>query len=280
MRLFEIKREDYDRKLTVEEFVQLGRTAYSNYFKLYKQPVFYRGFTHVLPILTTVDASGKERESQNTTNEYTWLLSTLASWQKFPKRSRSLVGSTSSDYASQHSRSNLPGILITPNNAKIGVCPMHDIWESFKKYQKESLTILNYELKEIFQGFKLVPGDGAANTYDIFIKALRLANSKLNELKKTNPKLLNKLFGSRNLPLFDKFIKDTTQTPFIILIDKILTPRHNGFKLVTTETLGSVTGVKEMWTSDRCLVISPEDRIVQEPLATYTGIRNKILSRK
>jgi len=274
MRLFEIKRKNYATELTVAQAIKLGRTVYSNYFKLYKDPVSFRGFSHKLPILTSVDASGEERQSANTTNEYTWLLSTLESWQQFPKRSRSLIGSSLASFAASHSFENLASILITPDGGKIGVCPRGDIWESFRDY--DNALDLNIEIQRLFSRFELRPKSA---TYDDFINKLKALNSALADFKKNNS--IEAMFPIADRgPIINAYVYDKSQQTYVEMLNKYLAPAYNRFRLVTTETLGSVGKLNEIWTSDRCLIISPEDRIKQNKLSTYKGIRATVLSRK
>lgn len=76
-----------------------------------------------------VDPRGKERFSSYAQhNYYNLFLSNAGSWEKYPKRNQSLVGSTKNNDASPFGEVFL---LFPEDGAKIGVCPMRDIWDSF-----------------------------------------------------------------------------------------------------------------------------------------------------
>jgi hypothetical protein len=68
--------------------------------------------------------SGK-RASENTYNHYTELMDSSPYWNDYPKRSKSLIGSTDYDYA--NSFGEVFG-LYPFNGVKIGICPDFDIW--------------------------------------------------------------------------------------------------------------------------------------------------------
>lgn len=89
---------------------------------------------------------GKLRRSKNTRNYYTLLMDNLTPWNVYPKRSRSIVCSTNIHKASGYG--NLY-VVLPYNNAKIGVCPSEDIWDSFEQSIKQNLNTFNRILQSL-----------------------------------------------------------------------------------------------------------------------------------
>lgn len=76
-----------------------------------------------------VNPKGKERFSLYASNNYYNLFfSNAKSWEKYPKRNESIVGSTNHADTTSYGESFL---LFPEDGAKIGICPMRDIWDSF-----------------------------------------------------------------------------------------------------------------------------------------------------
>lgn len=76
------------------------------------------------------DPSLIERASANTYNYYTILFSNLPNWKAYPKRSRSLICSTSYQKAKSYAAGNNPFLVMPFDGARIGICPTEDIWTS------------------------------------------------------------------------------------------------------------------------------------------------------
>lgn len=74
------------------------------------------------------DPSKKIRKSRNTQNYYTLLLDNLPSWEGYPKRSQSLICTSSYSKATRYGEVY---IVLPFNNSQIAICPYNDIWNSF-----------------------------------------------------------------------------------------------------------------------------------------------------
>ena len=67
------------------------------------------------------------RKSENTSNQYTALMSNSPYFKGWPKRDRSMICSTDIGYASDFGREYA---ILPFDNAKIGVCPSFDLWDT------------------------------------------------------------------------------------------------------------------------------------------------------
>ena len=95
-----------------------------------KSQSIYRGLgmqTDAFALL--VQPSKYERESANTANYYTLLIDNSPKWINYPKRSKSIVCSTSYDTARGYGMTTC--YVIPFRSANIGICSESDIWEFF-----------------------------------------------------------------------------------------------------------------------------------------------------
>jgi len=111
-----------------------------------KQGLF-RGHVSIRSDFGYVEPSKFNRKSANTDNHYTLWIDNSKQWSKFPKRSQSLICSSSLDgaYGTMDER-----YLVLPyDNSSIGLCPASDFWDSFKGYYT-TIADVNYELSELY----------------------------------------------------------------------------------------------------------------------------------
>ena len=253
--LKEYKHQIYDPKVkaTAGGLVGLVKSRYTNYVSMYPiDAPIYRGITGKEDYYI-VNPATSVRLSQNTSNEYTWLLSELPNWKQFPARTRSLICTTDYGHAKYYGNAY---VVVTPNRASIGVCPEPDIWGSFPLLESlfPSLATLNRAIQNVIMTvLKLNYSDQHSNE---FFSALKQANSLLSVPD------LNPFFGYNELS--DTLLQayqternkkaDLTFKDFLAIL---LDPYRNGFDLETTETIGDSLHDKtvEVWTQDVCILV-------------------------
>lgn len=76
-----------------------------------------------------IDPKKGTRKSANTPNYYTWIIDHDKKWKDYPKRSKSIICSTSERKVEAYGDKY---IVFPYDGSKIGVCPEDDIWDSFK----------------------------------------------------------------------------------------------------------------------------------------------------
>lgn len=172
------------------------------------------------------------RKSANTHNYYTLWVDGSTKWSKFPKRSYSLICSTSIGTAESYGETY---VVIPTIDTVIGVCPEDDFWDSFHT------TLKSYQLNdfmdfvhEIFLDQQITP----PTTYEGLLTALRTI--KLEHLPENRySRFLVALFKEHGA---------------LQAFDYILDPVHNGLKLSTWKTF-KFPSRREVWLSAPCVFI-------------------------
>jgi len=90
-------------------------------------PLWRGMFNHNAASIVHLRPGTGRRESENTTNQYTAIMSNSPYFKGWPKRDRSLVCSTDFSYAGDFGQ---PFAILPFNNAKIGVCSSYDLWQT------------------------------------------------------------------------------------------------------------------------------------------------------
>ena len=244
-------------KLSFEDLVDLIRSSYDVAFN--NEHHLYRGinndidYMYVNPKLVT-------RQSANARyNYYTELLDSFKSWQDYPKRSKSLICSTSVKVASGYTyTATYPYIVLPKNGAKLGVTPSHDLWWSFnwlKDIGINDLDDLNQELH-------------------VIIKAIFKVNDGLNivqRCKMIDKKLIDSLDKDTDLRLDDysalyRYFKDLNYDNLYDYLDHLMNSRLSGFKVTTIDKLDSFEFSlnehgHEIWTDSDCVLFKDDGTI-------------------
>ena len=176
-----------------------------------------------------------DRKSSNSFNYYTLWLDNDPDWAEYPKRSKSLICSSSFTIANSYGS---VVVVIPLTDCKIGICPEHDIWNGFGSLGNlDSITAwLNYRFKEKW------PGQENENiTYQQLIQ-------KLKEI------------SYENTPSFSSFESklkkySNAEEMFHALLD----PDKNDFKLTSWKQFNIFRDTnsygREVWLSAPCLLI-------------------------
>jgi len=174
---------------------------------------------------------GKLRRSRNTRNYYTLLMDNLTPWKAYPKRSRSIVCSTSKSKSSGYG--NLY-VVLPYNNAKIGICSTDDIWFSFEQNMRHNLNEFNRILQTI-----LSIGKKSLKDLDKNWKTL-LTNFKDSEayiqsgLYKLDIKAHSWSADALYKQIYDKIVNGQSYRQ---VFNTLLDPTQNGFQLKTPKDI-------------------------------------------
>lgn len=211
----------------------------------------YRGIKNSLSSFLYINPKQFNRESAHTFNIYTLLIDNSYYWRGYPKRSKSIVCSTSLEEADNYG--NPYAVLPLNKNANIGVCPTNDIWTSFKSMG--SLMLFNLEIIDV---------------YNNIIKTSKNDNKNKLDLKNLSYDTIIKMFdvfdkNKDNIKIYfnyNKFIYEwanTSNLKFIDYVNKHMNPRENKFfrnpykNLVTIDALQK--NPYEVWTDSECILI-------------------------
>jgi hypothetical protein len=186
-----------------------------------------------------------KRKSRYTTNHYTKLMDTLPSWKSYPKRSQSIICTTSPRRAKEFG----PSFYILPlNGAKIGVCPEYDLWESFKNALGEQtiggLQLFNMALTTF--GIRENLSEVYEKIFDII--AWQKQHKTVNSFMK--------------MPVF-KSIADNATTPADVkdIMNNMMGPKFNNFKLTTINDIPEKSYSHELWTDSPAYIIGLNSNI-------------------
>jgi hypothetical protein len=196
------------------------------------------------------DAKGsKPRKSAYTENYYTHIIDNHKGFKQYPKRSRSLIASTSIQKAMLYGDEVYR--IIPFDGAKIGICPDSDIWDSFevlKKYHIRNLDVFNKEFERLIYG-----------ALDSFASKMGTWPQIEKDAKKINKEFLGNLdldmsdFSDEEYLLWYP-IQNGKFKNLAELIEHAFDPSSNKFKLTTIENFKDVSN-REVWTDSKCLLV-------------------------
>ena len=191
----------------------------------------------------TDPTSGEPRVSRNIVNYFTLLIDNLPSWKKFPKRSRSVVCSTTMAGAYGYGSGTVKKVVVPFDGVKIGLCSDSDYWDSFERIG----SVYNF-VNTLHREFGLY--------------GMEVNDKSWPDLKKA---LIKLSVGDVNEGPFYKFGDITKhwdcKGDFIKHLDDILNPYDNGFKLFKAgDKLHS--GNHEAWVGGKCVIV--RSRIFEE----------------
>lgn len=117
--------------IPIDEGVRLIKKECKNAYQAYHQGhMMYRGVNTSSADMLLVKPSQFTRVSANTMNLYTLIIDNSPLWYDYPKRSKSIICSTSDTSAGGYGELY---IVFPKDGYRIGVCPDFDMWASFKK---------------------------------------------------------------------------------------------------------------------------------------------------
>jgi len=206
----------------------------------------YRGLQSNIESCLFNDPSKYDRMSKNTGNFYTVLFSEiLPSWKKYPKRSKSLICSSSESGASSYGN---PFAVFPQNGANIGVVPARDMWGGFQN----SIGQHRLDLEDFNRDFEFIFSELGIKSVDFSNKTTTLqAISKLQEaLDNIDPSKLSSRL--RNMAAFD-IIYPAKGKDLIKFFDTFLSPTKNGFQLIKVGK--PLPENKEVWTDAPCVLV-------------------------
>ena len=258
--------EEIDKKF--DEILSLLEKNCSNALNEYRKNgfVIWRGLSYDAEHrFKFFDGKNSVRQSANTSNYFTNIIGQLPEWKKWPKRHKSLIGSTDESGAEGYGKR----FMIFPyDNVKIGIAGTNDFWEAFNTDLFGDLPSFNYTINEI------------QNYYNKANKNIDLENSSnvkqdLNILNKYIFKLKNKdtEIYSEIREFFD-LMSETNTNNLYDAIAKYLNPNLNpNMSLVNSVSMIRKTESKwkdslepsEVWLEGPAIMISKteEDKFQQ-----------------
>ena len=232
MRLFEITKYKYNTNLLkrYKDEVNFALDKYNQDIVIYRGSYTYnKNIMYIDPTSRTTD-----RKSANTYNYYTLWMDNDPEWTEYPKRSKSLICSTTKSTASAY---GTPVVVVPLTNCKIGICPYRDLWNSFK-----SIPILNDLTGWIHHRFELqwVNDNNIDLTYIQLIQKLKDITEYHNKSRLYSElEELLKMYGNA-----------------YEVMREIMNPIENNFSSTTWKQF-DIGANREVWLSAPCLLINP-----------------------
>lgn len=201
------------------------------------------GYSFAIPSLS-------KRTSANTSNEYTLVLDNSPEWNKFPKRSESLICGTIANAGYAEGFGELHIVLPIDNwSTDIGVCSDFDLWTSFKfsaPKHARNLEQLNSAIRMAFDAAVTYDIPGKDMTWEQFQKLCKETTDFLRDPKQLHNPLANTW----------KNVSDGKMT-FEEQIRHYLNPKDNKIKIMTYSELAQITesSAREVWLSNDSILI-------------------------
>jgi hypothetical protein len=231
------------------------------FWMLKENKPFYRGMRGGLGV-SFVDLTKTTRKSENTSNWYTEIFDNHFEMEDFPKRSKSLICTTDSDYA--HGFGGQVYIVLPVKNAKIGEVLDEDMWEKTIDLfgNEEGINEMNKHLANIiFLGLK---------TKDC---SFRLLQKFDRMIKDEDGEVFHRIQNSdeySGLLDSDEFVNEFLET-----ILKAYSPHILGLQASTPATYTPYYMEQEVW-FDTGAIIVPQDEWekMRNVLESSRGINN------
>jgi len=196
-----------------------------------------------------VIANGNNRESRYATNNlYNLLISNLQDWSAYPKRSNSLVCTTSITKPKSYGDIY---VVVPMGDPTIGICNNSDIWDSFKTLNKigyDNLDRFNRNLYKALRDMCTYSGISfdthIDKNYDKLIELINRLDSIL-DVKQENGNTLR--FNIERSSGYHFYIEEfLSKGTLLDSINYLLNPKLNGFKIKKYNNF-TETGNKEVW---------------------------------
>jgi len=182
------------------------------------------------------------RKSKDNDNYYTLINDNADCWKGYPKRSQSIICTTSISDALDYGE---PYIVFPYDGAKIGVAPAFDYWSSFIDELNMNLNDFVLTLKKVFKSLNIPLSD---KSYKDMAKSFKAFD-----------KLVRKTEVISMLPRMNHYDGDLLKH-----FEQLMCPRNNYFELKTIDKLTD-NGV-EVWTDSKSILISFKQSAVFENL--------------
>lgn len=243
--------EDRSKELDQREIPEFLHSNCSQALDQYKSSGYciYRGLRNESISLVTDPTKGTPRRSLNITNYYTLLIDNLPSWKAYPKRSRSIVGVTDPQTASDFGTNTY--IVFPFDNSKIGICPKVDIWYSFQntignlhKFSKDLEYLLNWTTDNF--------------NHDKDWKTLTKSFKHSETFIKDNPEKFNSIVRNSIRPWNIDIFYELIHTEYVKLLNKEMDPKKNKFRLFTPKDSLNKAPMNEVWMGGKSFLVQDE----------------------
>jgi len=206
-----------------------------------------------------IDPKTGTRESANTSNEYTLIMDNDPRWKDYPKRSKSLICTTSTRKTNHYGNTYM---VFAKDGSRYGVCPTDDLWQSFSTFKGLSMGSVNHYLRDLGEETGVVEYDSMAmhsdTTYREVMVNINNIGEYLDNIVKThtdpNYGVIDTLMDN---DIFRMWYK-TDRKPFAKWFMDMYDPKTNDFYVTEDVNKIFTTGVKskEVWTEGESVLVT------------------------
>lgn len=213
----------------------------------------YRGLLK-FTLMVDVDPKKFTRKSANTNNLYTSIIDNHAEWKKYPKRSQSIICSSSTKGAAPYGNIFC---VFPEDGANYGVCPTNDIWGSFSRTIGQSMMDFNWNvLVGIGENALGMWGNSKFKTIAELKKILKEMDRRWAEVEEYEPDNDSKDLLKERLRANNPWLKDYNGN-FYDLIMSMIVPTKNGFYATNNPmSLPNEDTPHEIWTDKKSYLIN------------------------
>jgi hypothetical protein len=217
-----------------------------------------------------IDTNKFNRVSANTLNFYTLWMDNHPDWSAYPKRSKSLICSTSIETAGGYGTG---AYLVFPaDKNKIGVCSANDLWFSFVQMFKaldnesEAMNTINSLVENIFKSL------------GIERQQIKQAERSYDEREKqcTADKIATAVYAGEVSAYYMhyyrepvKLMKNNGYDSLYDVWEANMDPRKNGFSTRTAGDFEDVSDDAEVWVQGECYLM--DNDILSAPFTLRTS---------
>jgi hypothetical protein len=188
-------------------------------------------------------------------NIYNLLFSNLPSWEKYPKRNKSLI---CGDYTCVSKRTKGELMVVIPlENKPLAICPNQDIWLSFfKSIGKKNTSDNNYILEDIISLLKCnveqtINDKINDKNYNKLIQQFEKYDQLREKISYSSDKVFTKYIIDKEL--CKKWYKKEIST--LNLLDIIFNTKNNDFNLINYNDILELPKNREIWTDSNSILI-------------------------
>lgn len=251
---------NYKKQLTLDAAVEIFKVNNKTYTDFRKS--IYRGTNAIEPYYFIRPSQGG-RMSAYTSNYYTLIIDNSPEWQAYPKRSKSIICTTDSNYAKNYSESGLEYYFVFPKDgSKIGVCPHGDIWRSFQKSLFGfELNDFNYCIELLADEYKKNSNDEDKvfnyNNFEVDYNALAVLFNYVTENKDYLMTKFETEHGAPNTIMM--YWGEHENNTFNEYVNSLITPTTNKFKITIYDSNFNLEPGHEVWTDGDSLLIHKDE---------------------
>jgi len=205
-----------------------------------------------------IDPKTGTRISANTSNEYTLIMDNDPRWKEYPKRSKSLICTTSTRKTNAYGNTYM---VFAKDGSRYGVCPTEDLWQSFSTFKGMSMASVNNYLRDLGEETGVVEFDDMAMdgdaTYFEVVTNINKIGDYLDNIATTHTDSNYDIIGGlMDNDIFRRWYKSGKE-PFTKWFLDMYDPERNDFYVTDNVNKIFTTGVKnkEVWTDGESILV-------------------------